>query len=437
VLELIVTGERVVTPSHTGAYEIGVQDGVIAYVATRGSVNLEARRTIYVKDRIVLPGGVEAHAHIAEPMYTGWTGGEERWLQSAEGATRAAVFGGTTTVLSFAFMDVHTRQVAFDANEAVQGRIGVFDQHAYTDFAFHPVLTGMPSRETLASVADVIDDGTPSIKVFTTDVTTGQTGVKIDSGALLDLAGLIAAHNGILVAHAEDDELVKHMEATLARDGRDQWYNLHLVHTNLSEDIAFYKVLRLAADAGAAVYFMHVTGAAGVSAIGQAQARGQAAYGEVLHNYLYFTAEDYRRPDGSKYHTYPALKTDADRRALWDGLGRGVLATVATDEYTTPYAIKTQGKMIATACGGHAGIETRGMIAYSEGVMQGRLSLERFVDVFSTNPAKIMGLYPQKGVIAPGSDADLVVWDPHTTKIIQLSDLHHESDYSIWEGWPV
>jgi len=190
------------------------------------------------------------------------------------------------------------------------------------------------------------------------------------------------------------------------------------------------------------LYFAHVTCAEGVAAIADARAHGQPVYGEVLHNYLCFTAEDYRKPDGGKYQTYPALKAEADRLALWEGLANGTLSTVATDEYTTSYQIKTQGKTIASACGGHAGIETRGMIAFSEGYATGRVSLERFVEVFSTNPAKILGMYPQKGALAVGSDADIVLWDPEIKKTIRLADLHHDSDYSIWEGrevtgWPV
>lgn len=437
MLDLIVTGGRVVTPGRTDILDVGIHDGAIAYVAVPGSIPAEAARTIDARGKLVLPGGVEPHAHIAEPMYTGWTRGEEVWLQSPEAATRAAIFGGTTTVVSFAFMNVHTRKVEFNANTAVQDRIAIFRQHAYTDYAFHPVLTGTPSPETLESVAEAIQDGTASVKIFTTDVTTGQDGVRIDTGGLLDLMRVVAANGAIMAVHAEDDELVKHMEAKLARDGQDQWYNLHLVHTSLSEDIAFHKIMRLADEAGNPLYFMHVTAASGVQALAAARGRGQPVYGEVLHNYLCFTAEDYKRPDGGKYQTYPALKTEADRLALWDGLAAGTLSTVATDEYTTSYQIKTQGKTLATACGGHAGIETRGMIAFSEGYMRGRMSLERFVEVFSTNPARVMGLYPRKGIIAPGSDADLVLWDPAVVKTIQLSDLHHDSDYSIWEGWEV
>ena len=437
MLDLIISGGQVVTPGGTAVLDIGVQDGQIACVAVPGTLPAEATRTIRADGKIVVPGGVEPHAHIAEPMYSGWTDGEELWLQSPEGATRAAIFGGTTTVVSFAFMNVHTRAATFDANEAVRDRIAVFDGHAYADFAFHPVVTGQPSVETLASVGQAIDDGTASIKVFTTDVTTGQGGVKIDTGSLLDLMRVIAEHGGVLAVHAEDDELVKYQEAKLAREGQDQWYHLHLVHTSLSEDLAFRKVLRLARETGTGLYFMHVTGASGVAAIAEARAHGQAVYGEVLHNYLCFTADDYQRPDGSKYQTYPALKTEIDRQALWEGLAKGTLSTVATDEYTTSYQVKTQGRTIATACGGHAGIETRGIIAFSEGYMHGRLSLERFVEVFATNPARILGLYPRKGIIAPGSDADLAIWDPAVKKSIQLSDLHHDSDYSIWEGWQV
>ncbi len=437
MLDLLIRGGLVVTPTHTRQLDIGIQAGQIAFVAEPGLAGVEAARVIDAAGRLVMPGGVEAHAHIAEPMYKGWTRGEEVWLQSPEAATRAAIFGGTTTVVSFAFMDVHTKKVEFDANIAVQDRIRLFRDHAYADFAFHPVLTGQPSPATIATIADAIADGTASFKVFTTDVTSGQGGIKIDDGSILEVMQTVAAHGGLVMAHAEDDDLVKHMEAKLAREGRDQWYNLHLVHTNLSERIAFNSIISLARAAGVPLYLAHVTGAEGVAAIAAARAVGQPVFGEVLHNYLCYTADDYQRPDGGKYQTYPALKSEADRLVLWEGLVKGSLSVVATDEYTTSYQIKTQGKTIATACGGHAGIETRGLIAFSEGYRQGKFSLERFVEIFSTNPAKILGLYPQKGAIVPGSDADLVLWDPAIQKTIQLADLHHDSDYSIWEGWPV
>jgi dihydropyrimidinase len=131
------------------------------------------------------------------------------------------------------------------------------------------------------------------------------------------------------------------------------------------------------------------------------------------------------------------LKPPGHQEALWEGLADGRLSTLATDEYTTSFAVKMAGTDLETTPGGHVGIETRGTIGYSEGHVQGRMSLERFVDVFSTNPAKLMGLYPRKGAIALGSDADLAVWDPDAERTIGLDDLHHDSDYSPWEGWEV
>jgi dihydropyrimidinase len=155
----------------------------------------------------------------------------------------------------------------------------------------------------------------------------------------------------------------------------------------------------------------------------------------VLHNMLCFSTEEYAKPDGAKYHIGMGLKEPKNQEPLWAALAEGTLSTLATDEYTTSYAVKMAGTDLETTPGGHAGIETRGIIGFSEGYAKGRLSLERFVEVFSANPAKLMGLYPRKGAIAPGSDADLAVWDPDVTRTITLDDLHHESDYSPWEGW--
>ena len=202
------------------------------------------------------------------------------------------------------------------------------------------------------------------------------------------------------------------------------------------------KVIQLAKEAGSATFFAHVTGRSGIREIKRAQQEGQAVYGEVLHNYLMFCNEDYHKPNGIRFHTYPAMKDAEDRAALWNGLADGTLTMVSTDEYTTPYETKIQGNTVETACGGLNGIETRGIVAFSEGYSKGKISLERFVEIFSTNPAKVLGLYPQKGTIQVGSDADLVLWDPNIEKTVELKDLHQPSDYSIFvgmdvKGWPV
>jgi dihydropyrimidinase len=437
VIDTVVAGGLVVTPERTAVLDVGVAGEKIAYVAEPGAVDPGDARVLDAAGKIVVPGGVEAHAHIFEPMYRGWSQGQEVWLQTPEGATRAAVFGGTTTVLSFAFMAVHVVEQEFDCNLAVQHRREVFDGRSYADYAFHPVLTGTPSEQTIGTVGEAIEDGTATMKLFTTDLTTGQAGVRIDNGSALAVMRECAEHGALVMVHAEDDELIKHMEAKLSREGRDGLENAHLVHTTVGEELAVRSVARLAEEAGAGLYVVHVTGKEPLDAVAGFRARGLPVYGETLHNLLCFSTEAYGKPDGAKYHIGMSLKPPGHQEPLWAGLADGRLSVLATDEYSTSLAVKLAGTNLQTTPGGHVGIETRGIIGFSEGVGRGRLTLERFVEVLSTNPARLMGLYPRKGVIAPGSDADLALWDPEVERTIALEHLHHELDYSPWEGWEV
>ena len=441
MFDLLITGGHVVSGDYEGPADVGIVGERIAAIGEPGTLPADVARVIDAGGRYVLPGGIETHAHIHEIVHRGWTGGREVWLQGPGGASRAAAFGGTTTVISFAFMGVHGPE-GVDPLAAIRERDAIFRGNSYIDYAFNPAIVGSPPPELIANIGPALRAGAGVFKVFTTDVTTEQHGVRIPDGPLADVMAELSVHGGMLMVHAEQDDLVLHMEAKLAAAGSDQWHNLHLVHSSLSEELSFGRVIRLAAESNTAVFFAHVTGHSGAEAIRLARAAGAPIYGEVLHNYLCFTAEDYKSPDGNKIQTYPALKTADDRDALWNGLAAGHLSVVATDEYTTDYATKVAGKTVQTACGGHAGIETRGIVAFSEGVVGGRLSLRRFVEIFATGPAKVVGLYPRKGVLAPGADADVVIWDPTIERTISIEDLHHDGDYSIWEGrqvtgWPV
>ena len=245
----------------------------------------------------------------------------------------------------------------------------------------------------------------------------------------------VSKNGGIMAVHAEEDDIVTYMTKKLKREENDQGYNLHLVHNNISEDIAFRKVIQLAKHTGVGIYFVHTTAKEGVRAIAEARSQELPVYGEALHNYLEFTCEDYKKPNGTKIHTYPAIKFADDRDALQQGLVDGPICTTATDEYTTDKTAKFSGQTIETVCGGHNGIETRMAVTYAKLVSTGRISLERFAAITSTNAAKILGMFPQKGAIAAGSDADFCIFDPNLRKTIALSDLHADSDYSIWEGF--
>jgi dihydropyrimidinase len=435
MLDLLIRGGIVVTPEEVGERDVGVQDGKIVAVTSPGTLPHEAGRVIDARGKIVLPGGIEPHAHIAIPVPERWAGRPEVMTQPPEAASRAAASGGVTTVIDFAG-NLNPTPGTSPSQESilqvVEGRRNVFRGHAYTDFAFHYILAGQVAPEVIGQIGEAVQEGIASFKIFTTAT---FPGLRVPYGHLWAVFAEVAKHGGIMAVHAEEDDIVTYMEEKLTRERQDQGYNLHLVHNNLSEDLAFRKVIRLARHTEAGIYFVHTTAKEGVAAIAEARDQRQPVYGEALHNYLQFTCEDYKKPDGTAIHTYPAIKFADDRDALQAGLMDGDLCTTATDEYTTYKNVKLSGDTIHTVCGGHNGIETRIPVAFTKFVSQQGMSLQRFAAITSTNAAKILGLYPQKGAIAPGSDADLVLIDPHLRKTISLADLHADSDYSIWEGF--
>ncbi len=432
MLSLIIRGGQVVTPQRVAEMDVAIQGEKIVAVTEPGILDVEAARTIDASGKIVVPGGIEPHAHIATPVPQLWTGRPGVETQSPEAASRAAAFGGTTMLVDFA-RPLHGAMPL----EAVEQRVQRFSGHSYTDFAFHCVFNGVSPPEHIAQIRELIDSGVASMKVWTITRPGDPPNPATDDGHLWAVMDQVAQHNGIIAVHGEDEAIVDFMSAKLKREGLDQASNIHLAHNNLSEDVAFRKTVRIAQRTGAAVYFVHVTAREGVDAIVQGRAEGLPIYGEVLHHFLCFTSEDYKKPEGNLYHTNPGLKFAEDKAALWDGFVGGAISTVATDEYTTYKAPKLSGETIETVQGGHNGIETRFIIAYSEGVAKGRISLQRFVELTSSNAAKLLGMYPRKGAISVGSDADIVLVDPNVRKSIALSDLHADSDYSIWEGWDV
>jgi dihydropyrimidinase len=433
MLDLLIRGGVVVTPEDVGERDVGVQDGTIVAVTSPGALPSDAGRVIDARGKIVLPGGIEPHAHIAIPVPEAWAGRPEVMTQPPEAASRAAAFGGVTTVIDFAG-NLNPAPGVSPSQESilqvVEGRRDAFRGHAYTDFAFHYILAGQVAPEVIGQIGEAVQEGISSFKIFTT-----FPGLRVPYGHLWAVFAEVAKHGGIMAVHAEEDDIVTYMTDKLTREGRDQGYNLHLVHNNLSEDLAFRKVIRLAQHTDVGVYFVHTTAKEGVMAIAEARDQRLPIYGEALHNYLQFTCEDYQKPDGTAIHTYPAIKFPDDRDALQAGLMGGDLCTTATDEYTTYKNIKLSGDTIHTVCGGHNGIETRLPVAFTKFVSQRGMALQRFAAITSTNAAKILGLYPQKGAIAPGSDADLVLIDPNLRKTLTLADLHADSDYSIWEGF--
>ncbi len=433
MLDCVIKGGQVVTPQAVGEMDVGIQGEKIVAVGWSGTLSEQATQVIDASGKIVIPGGIEPHAHIGIPVPSEWSGQPDIMTQPPQDASRAAAFGGVTTIVDFAG-DLSFAEVE-DATpksimSVVEERRSVFRTHSYTDYTFHYILAGEVAPETIGEIGEAIQEGVASFKIFTT-----FHPIRVPYGHLWTIFAEVAKHGGIMAVHAEEDEVVRYMTEKLKREGRDQGYNLHLVHNNISEDLAFRHIIRLAQHTEAGIYFVHTTAKEGVAAIAEARAAGQPVYGEALHNYLQFTCDDYKKPGGTAIHTYPAIKFADDRDALIAGLMDGRLATTATDEYTTHKGPKLWGDTIETVCGGHNGIETRMPVAFTKFVAERNVSLQRFVDITSANAAKLLGLYPQKGAIQPGSDADIVLIDPDMQKTLTMDDLHADSDYSIWEGF--
>lgn len=432
MLDLVIRGGQVVTPEGVGAWDIGVQGEQIAAVGIPGTLPTEVGRVLDATGKIVVPGGVEPHTHLAH--YISMHPDENLYTLGPEEDTRGMAFGGTTTHVDFCFV-----RPGMDLPAAIEQRTARWKGNSYVDYSFHVALLGPLPLKVFDQIPEAIQQGFPSVKVFTTDILPPhpkRPSNRLDFGRIQLAMEKVAAHGGIMAVHAEDHDIVQFMYEKFREEGRMEGWNLHLIHNKLSELLAFRRTIQLARATGAGVYFVHTSAKEGVEAVAEARAQGLPIYAETLHHYACFTAEDYKTPRGFCYHTYPSLKYAEDQQALWDGLVRDGVSTTATDEFPTSLELKLRGKTVEDVTGGNLGAEARMGIVFTEGVVKRRMSLARFAAVTATNAARILGLYPRKGVIAPGSDADLVLIDPTIQKRLTRDDFH-VSDYSPWEGWEV
>ncbi len=437
MLDILIRGGEVVTPQGCGVYDVGIAGEKIVAVDKAGALRAdENARIIDADGKIVMPGGIDPHVHCSWHI-PAIEGVPAQLTAPPAQVSRAALYGGTTTMIDFA---------AWEEEETFEQTISRRDEdwrgRCHCDYAYHLMLRGGMPLELIDAIPEVIQAGYPTIKIFTTDITPSRRGRMVDFGYMWEVFQVMARSGGLGVIHAEDNDLVMHMYGRLFQEGRTGFENMAEVHSVLSEDLSFRRVLRLAENVeGTALYMMHISAATGVAAVEEARAKKLPIYGETLHQYMLYNQDDYRRPNGQIYHTYPSLKTEADQASLWQATQDGTIHCIATDELCCRLSVKVQGRRIDDTTGGNSGVEPRLAVMYQEMVTARGYSLSQYVDLVSSNAAKIMGLYPRKGAIAPGSDADITLLDPEEARVVRNEDLH-ESDYTPWEGkqvsaWPV
>jgi dihydropyrimidinase len=429
--DLVIRSGTVVTAADTIVCDIGIKSGI---VATLGKNIGSGAREIDARGRLVLPGGIDSHCHIEQRSSAGVICADDFYS-----ATVSAAFGGTTTVIPFAAQHrgQSLRQVVQEYHEAAGPK-------AVIDYAFHLIISD-PSEQVMGQeLPALIRDGYTSFKVYMTyDL------LQLNDGQMLDILALARREGAFVMVHAENYDMIKWLTARLLEHGLGAPRYHAVSHARLAESEATNRAVSLAELLDVPILLVHVSAAEAIEVIRNAQTKGLKIYGETCPQYLFLTADDIAKPgvEGAKFCCSPPPRDHAAQEAVWTGLRNGTFQVFSSDH--APYRFDASGKLpkgdktiFAEIANGVPGIELRLPLLFSEGVRQGRLDLNAFVALTATNHAKLYGLYPKKGTIAVGSDADIAIWDPERETTITAGMLHDNVGYTPYEGrrlrgWPV
>ncbi len=419
--DTVIRGGTVVTATAITNADIALSDGKIAAVGTGLA---PAATEIDATGRIVTPGGVDPHCHIEQLSGMGVMSAD-----TFETGTAAAAMGGTTSVISFAAQGKGQRPADAMADYAARARRG-----ARIDHAFHFSVTDPAAPHFAEDIAVLAAEGHRSVKVFTTYT------IALSDAEILSIMDVTGPAGALLCVHAETDAIVARERARLLAAGRTRPLDHAASRPKSAEVEAVRRVCRFAELTGAPTMVFHVTCAEAVDEIRAARARGAPIHAETCTHYLFQTEADLDRPglEGAKWMCSPPQRSEADREALWDALGEGVLCLVSSDH--APYRFDETGKLSSgpdpsfdKIANGQPGLELRLPLLFDAMVSKGRFGAEKFVELTSTTPARLYGLVG-KGDIAPGYDADLVIWDPARQHTYGANDLHDNVGYNPFEG---
>jgi dihydropyrimidinase len=430
VFDCVIRGGRVGTAVDEFDADIAIKDGVIAAIGRSlpaGAAEIDAR------DRLVLPGGIDTHAHIEQLSAAGIVNAD-----TFESATASAAFGGTTTVICFA-----AQHRGMNLMTVVDDYTALAGKGALIDYAFHLIIADPTDTTLKEHVPALVAKGHSTLKVFMTyDL------LNVGDEKLLDILFAARRNKALVCVHAENHGMISWMGKRLVENGFTAPKFHAASHPRASEAEAFNRLIAFAAFIDQPIMIFHVSTAEGVGVIRKARGRGLRVFAETCPQYLLMTAKDLDRPglEGAKWMCSPPQRAEADQEAIWRGLALGDLQTVSSDH--APYAFDETGKLSAgpspnfkQIANGLPGIEARLPLLFDAMVSKGRLGLAKFVELTATAPARIYNLHPRKGSIAVGSDADLVLWDPKRRVTLTDATFHDRTGYTPFAGrtvtgWP-
>lgn len=424
--DTVIKGGTIVTAVDTYVADVGISDGKITAL---GSDLGNAERVIDAEGMLVLPGGIDAHCHIEQESSTKLMTADDFYSGSV-----SAAFGGNTTFIPFAAQHrgQHLRDVVDETHEKAGPK-------SVIDYAFHLIISDPTEHVLGQELPALIAQGYTSFKVYMT-----YEMLKIDDRQMLDVLSIARTHGAMTMVHAENDDVISWLTDRLLNRGYTEPKYHAVSHAAIAESEASRRAIDLATLVDAKLLIVHVSAPEAANAIRDARTKGLPIYGETCPQYLFLTADDLDRDgmEGAKFCCSPPPKNKAAQDAIWRGLINDTFQIVSSDH--APYRYDETGKFAAgpnptfkKIANGVPGIETRMPLLFSEGVGKGRITLNQFVALTSTNAAKIYGLHPRKGTIAIGSDADIAIWDPTWERTISQDMLHDNMDYTPFEGMKV
>ena len=421
-MSLLIKNGRIVTATDDYTADIFIEGEKV--MAIGRALDLKSDKEIDASGNLIFPGGIDPHVHLDMPFMGTFSS------DNYETGTRAALFGGTTTVIDFILQKQGNSLKA--ALEEWKGRS---DNNCMGDYSFHMAVTDF-NEDTKKEIRDIIElEGISSFKTFMAY----KGALMIDDRQMIGLMEEVKKHGGLINVHATNGDMIDYLIDKHRGEGKLSPLYHYLSQPEITEAEASERFVDMASYTGCPGYIVHLTCEGALNAVRNATRRNQKIFVETCIQYLLLDASLYERDfEGAKWVMSPPLREKKDQATLWAGINQGLVQVVATDHCPFKWDQKLMGKDdFSKIPNGHPAIENRMELLFSEGVVKSRISLHKYVEVSSTNAAKIFGMFPRKGTIAVGSDADIVIFDPIEKHTISVNNHHMNVDYSGYEGWEV